>query len=97
MGVGASNVLDRIAASVGDLTTVAPSFQAVCDVPSGGVLLALPGLLAIGLLHQAEKYFQLPKGYYGLESLFVMLAFLALARRIRSDPPLSEQLRTRQT
>jgi prepilin-type processing-associated H-X9-DG protein len=88
MGVGASNVLDRIAASVGDLTTVAPSFQAVCDVPSGGVLLALPGLLAIGLLHQAEKYFQLPKGYYGLESLFVMLAFLALARL-----PSLEQLR----
>jgi hypothetical protein len=28
------------------------------------VLLALPALLAIGLLHQAEKYFQLPKGYY---------------------------------
>jgi prepilin-type processing-associated H-X9-DG protein len=80
MGVGASNVLDRMAASVGDLTAVEPSFQAVCDVPNGGVLLALPALLAIGLLHQAEKYFQLPKGYYGLESLFLMLAFLALAR-----------------
>jgi prepilin-type processing-associated H-X9-DG protein len=88
MGVGASNVLDRVAASVGDLTAVEPSFQAVCDVPNGGVLLALPGLLAIGLLHQAERYFQLPKGYYGLESLFVMLACLALARL-----PSLEQLR----
>ena len=80
MGVGADNVLDRMAASVGELTAVEPVFQAVSDVPNGGVLLALPALLAVGLLHQAHKYFQLPKGYYGLESLFLMLAFLALAR-----------------
>ena len=88
MGVGASNVLDRMAASMGDLTAVEPVFQAVLDVPNGGVLLALPALLAVGLLHQARKYFQLPKGYYGLESLFLMLAFLALARL-----PSLEQLR----
>ena len=54
----------------------------------GGVLFALPALLAVGLLHQAHKYFQLPKGYYGLESLFLMLGFLALARL-----PSLEQLR----
>ena len=64
MGVGADNVVDRMAASVGELTGVAPVFQAVSDVPNGGVLLALPALLAVGLLHQAHKYFQLPKGYY---------------------------------
>jgi prepilin-type processing-associated H-X9-DG protein len=88
MGVGTCNVLDRMAASVGELTAVEPVFQAVSDVPHGGVLLALPALLAVGLLHQADKYFQLPKGYYGLESLFLMLAFLALARL-----PSLEQLR----
>jgi prepilin-type processing-associated H-X9-DG protein len=88
MGMGASNVLDRVAASVGELTAVAPVFQAASDVPNGGVLLALPALLAVGLLHQAHRYFQLPKGYYGLESLLVMLAFLALARL-----PSLEQLR----
>ncbi len=88
MGVGASNVLDRMATSIGELTGVEPVFQAVSDVPNGGVLLALPVLLAVGLLHQAHKYFQLPKGYYGLESLFLMLAFLALARL-----PSLEQLR----
>ena len=86
--MGACNVLDRLAASVGDLTAVAPVFQAVSDVPNGGVLFALPALLAVGLLHQARKYFQLPKGYYGLESLFLALAFLALARL-----PSLEQLR----
>ncbi|MCP3883297.1 MAG: hypothetical protein GY701_33575, partial [Sulfitobacter sp.] len=88
--MAAANVLDRMAASVGELTAVEPAFQAVGDVPNGGVLLALPALLAVGLLHQAEKYFQLPKGYYGLESLFLMLAFLALARL-----PSLEQLRYR--
>jgi prepilin-type processing-associated H-X9-DG protein len=88
MGVGACNVLDRMAASLGDLTAVEPVFQAVSDVPHGGVLLAVPALLAVGLLHQTHKYFQLPKGYYGLESLFLMLAFLALARL-----PSLEQLR----
>jgi len=80
MGMGADNVLDRMAASVGDLIAVEPVFQPVSDVPNGGVLFALPALLAVGLLHQAHKYFQLPKGYYGLESVFLMLAFLALAR-----------------
>jgi prepilin-type processing-associated H-X9-DG protein len=90
MGMGACNVLGRMAASVGELSAVAPVFQAVSDVPNGGVLLALPALLAVGLLHQAHRYFQLPKGYYGLESLFLMLAFLALARL-----PSLEQLRYR--
>ena len=88
MGVGTSNVLDRVAASMGDLVAVEPVFQAVWDIPNGGVLFALPALLAVGLLHQAHKYFQLPKGYYGLESLFLMLGFLALARL-----PSLEQLR----
>ena len=77
MGMGAQNVMDRLAASVGDLVAVEPVFQPVLDVPHGGVLLALPALLAVGLLHQRQKYFALPKGYYALESLFLMLAFAA--------------------
>lgn len=81
-------MLERVAASVGELTAVAPVFQAAADVPHGGVLLALPALLAVGLLRQSDHYFQLPKGYYGLESLLLMLAFLALARL-----PSLEQLR----
>ena len=34
MGVGADNVLDRMAASVGELTAVEPVFEAVSDVPN---------------------------------------------------------------
>ena len=50
------------------------------DVSCGGVLLALPAVLAIGLLRHAEKHFSLPKGYYGLSSIFLLLCFMALSR-----------------
>jgi hypothetical protein len=81
MGRGACQVAARIAASFGALEAVAPDFQPALDVPNGGVLFALPALLAMGLLQASERYFTLPKGYYGLDSLFLLLAFLALARR----------------
>jgi hypothetical protein len=80
MGVGAANVEARVAASVGKLDAVAPVFQTALDVPYGGVLFALPALLAMGVLDGAEKCFQLPKGYYGLDSLLLLLALMALAR-----------------
>ena len=81
MGMGASNTGARVAASVGALAAVEPAFQsAVLDVPNGGVLSALPALLAVGLLDDIGRFFQLPKGYYGLESLFLLLASMTLAR-----------------
>jgi len=49
MGVGAQDVMGRVAASIGDLESVMPAFQPVVDVPNGGVLFALPALLAMGL------------------------------------------------
>ena len=81
MGMGASNTEARLAASVGEWEgPIAPLFQPALDVPYGGVLFALPALLAVGLLNTTARFFQLPKGYYGLESLFLLLAFMALAR-----------------
>jgi hypothetical protein len=50
MGMGACNLEARVAASVGELQAVAPDFQPALDVPNGGVLFALPALLAVGLL-----------------------------------------------
>lgn len=81
MGRGASNVTARVAASQGALNAVLPQFQRALDVPFGGVLLALPALLALGLLEGSEEALnRLPSGYYGLDSLLMLLAFMALGR-----------------
>ena len=80
MGVGARDVAGRLAASVGELDAVTPDFSPALDVPNGGLLCALPALLAVGLLAGVERHLQLPKGYYGLDSLLLLLAFMALAR-----------------
>lgn len=80
MGMGAVNVGERLLASLGKAGPVAPGFAAAADVPDAGVLLAVPALLACGLLRDAQKFFALPRGYYGLESIFLLLALLALAR-----------------
>jgi hypothetical protein len=55
-------------------------FQAACDVPKGGVLLALPALLAVGLLRHTAALYTLPNGFYGLAGIFLLLALMALAR-----------------
>ena len=80
MGVGAADVEGRLAASVGELDAVVPDFTPALDVPNGGLLCALPALLAVGLLDGVERHLQLPKGYYGLDSLLLLLAFMGLAR-----------------
>jgi hypothetical protein len=81
MGYAATRTLERVAASMGLLLAPASiEFAVARDVTGGGVLLALPALLATGLLtHHAELY-TLPKGYYGLPSIFLLLALMALAR-----------------
>lgn len=80
MGMATTNVLERIAASIGELNGVSPEFNNCLDVPNAGVLLALPALLYQGLLNRTEKHFRLSRGYYTLNSLFLLLAFMALSR-----------------
>jgi hypothetical protein len=90
MGVGTTRTLERIAASVGELQAAQPRFELVDDVPQGGVLIALPALLSIGLLRHTREHFSLPPGFYGIESIFLVLAFMALAR-VRSAEELRYQ------
>jgi hypothetical protein len=80
MGMGATDTCGRVLASCGAVVAVKPEFAPAADVPNAGVLAALPALLSCGLLGQSEKYFELPPGYYALPSIFLLLAFLALAR-----------------
>ena len=39
-----------------------PLITPALDVPNGGLLCALPALLAVGLLAGVERHLQLPKG-----------------------------------
>ncbi len=78
--MGATNTLDRLAASIGQLDGAPIEFRPVLDVPNGGVLFAIPALLLSGLLEHTEKHFKLPKGYYQLKAIFLLLAFMALCR-----------------
>jgi hypothetical protein len=55
-------------------------FEAHEGICNGGILFLLPSLLALGLLKTKEVY-QLPDShYYGLESVVLTLALMALAR-----------------
>ena len=92
MGVATQNVIGRLAASIGGYGAAAPQFEAALDVPHGGVLCALPALLAMGLLEGTDTYFTLPAGYYAADSLLMLLAFMALNRMqtietLRNDAP----------
>jgi Transposase protein len=88
MGNAATRSLERVAAAMGALGSAPIQFQSTCDVTRGGVLLALPALLAVGLLRYTPQMYELPKGFYGIDSIFLLLALMALARI-----PSLEQLR----
>ena len=80
IGMGATDTMGRIASSIFGCEAFEPVFCCCHDVPNGGVLLALPALIAVGLLAHTERYFQLPRGFYRLETIFLLLAFMALTR-----------------
>jgi len=78
--VATHDVAGRIWASLGKGGPAESRFEPSADVPKAGVLLALPALLASGLWKHTEEHFELPAGYYQLVHLFLLVAFLALAR-----------------
>jgi hypothetical protein len=80
MGYATTRSAERVAAAMGVLASAPIQFETACDVPKGGVLLALPALLAVGLLRHTAALYQIPKGFYGSASLFLRLALPALAR-----------------
>src|ERR1017187_5111285 len=80
MGYGATRSLERVAAAMGALEAAPIVFEAARDIPQGGVVLGLPGVLAVGLLRHSRELYTLPNGFYGLSSVLVLLALMALAR-----------------
>ena len=80
LGRATTRSLDRVAASVGMLNGAAIEFERVQDVPDGGVLLALPALLVLGLLSKSRENFSMSEGFYPLESIFLVVALMALGR-----------------
>ncbi len=64
LGRATTRSLDRVAASVGMLNGAAIEFERVQDVPDGGVLLALPALLVLGLLSNSRENFSMSEGFY---------------------------------
>ena len=62
---------------VGPAEVVFEAHEGICN---GGIMFLVPSLLALGLLKTKEVY-ELPDNhYYGLESVVLTLAFMALAR-----------------
>jgi len=80
MGYATTRAAERVAASIGALGSAPIQFAAACDVPKGGVLFALPALLAAGLLRHTAELYKLPNGFYGIASIFLLLALMGLAR-----------------
>jgi len=92
LGVATTRMEERILASLGKLQAAPIRFEPATDVPQGGVLCALPALLVLGLLRSSATYFTWLPGYYPLETIFLAIALLALARvpsleALRYEPP----------
>jgi prepilin-type processing-associated H-X9-DG protein len=91
MGMGCTRTEERVSASLGELTEAPTRFETVLDVSHGGVLWALPALLKNGLLRHTQEYFTLPKGFYSVVQIFILLSYMALLRikspeRLRYSP-----------
>ena len=77
---------ERAAARWGQLVAAPPVFAPAGRVPLTGLLLAMPGLEATGLLSCAATVFGgLPNGFYGLDTMLVEGVLRALAGEPRAE------------
>ena len=80
-GVGTKRMVDRLLACTGKLPAAVPEFAAAEAVSGAGVLLALPAVLEQGLIEVGQQVFgALRNGFFGLQSVLLTLAFMALLR-----------------
>jgi transposase len=77
---------DRFLAHMGALDDAAPLFASAPRVPNAGVLLAVPSLVASGVLDSADKvYGSIGPAFYGLRTTLLTLLFMALWRIQRPE------------
>ena len=80
-GIATKRETERVLACKGVVAEALPEFSANECVNYAGVLLALPFLTSLTYLDTGKKvYGKLKKGYYGLQSVFLTLAFMTLLR-----------------
>ena len=89
-GVATKRTVERVLAYSGGLIEAEPEFEAAEAVAGAGVLLALPALLEEGLLEVGQRvYGSMRNGCFGLRSVLLLLAFMALLR-IKTPEQLAE-------
>jgi hypothetical protein len=92
-GVAVQRHTERALARLGQLTEAAPRFAAAEAVRYGGVLLALPAVLTLGLLDAGQQvYGALKNGFYGLQATLLCLVLMTLLRvrtpeQLQGHPP----------
>ena len=81
MGIATTRAELRCQAAFGLIQQAPVEFETNDNVCNAGVLFLLPALLAQGLLKSAHQiYSPLRAGYYGLQHILLLLAFMALCR-----------------
>jgi transposase/predicted nucleic acid-binding Zn-ribbon protein len=93
MGIACTRSVERVAAALERLPGGASTcFEPCRDVSWGGVLCALPALIAGGLLSHMEECFETLKGYYTNAHILILSAYMALCRiktaeQLQYQPP----------
>ena len=79
-GNACTRVTERALAACGLLTGVKTRFETCLDVAQGGVLCAIPALVANGLFAHLALWKPMQKGYYQLIHLLLLLSVMARLR-----------------
>ncbi len=85
MGTACTRADERMAAAVGLIQSADTRYENCTDVAMGGVLAGLPALCANGLLSGLGVHLSLPKGFYSLLHILMLLGVMALARIRRPE------------
>lgn len=80
MGTACTRASERTFAAFGKCFGASVSFEKSLDVPHGGVLCALPALLANGLLEKVHDILGRVNGHYSMIHVLLVLAFMSLCR-----------------